>query len=51
MGAVVETTILRHLFAYYYKDTPLISYWRDPRGDKEVDIIIKTPAYTLPVEI
>jgi uncharacterized protein len=51
MGTVVETTILRHLFAYYYQDTPVISYWRDPRGDKEVDIIIKTPAYTLPVEI
>ena len=29
MGTIVETTVLRHLFAYYYRDTPDIVYWRD----------------------
>ena len=51
MGTIVETTVLRHLFAYYYRDTPDISYWRDARTDREVDIIVRSPRYTLPVEV
>jgi uncharacterized protein len=51
MGDIVETTVLRHLFAYYYRDSPRISYWRDPKTDKEVDIIVRSPAYVLPFEV
>jgi uncharacterized protein len=51
MGTIVETTILRHLYAYYYQDTPEIVYWRDAATDKEVDIIVKSPNYILPVEV
>ncbi|MFC1761026.1 ATP-binding protein [Planctomycetota bacterium] len=51
MGKIVETTVLRHLYAYYYRDTPRIGYWRDNKTDKEVDIIVRSPAYTLPVEV
>lgn len=51
MGLIVETTVLRHLAAYYYRDTPQIMYWRDPKTEEEVDIIVKSPAYTLPVEV
>lgn len=51
MGLIVETTILRHLYAYYYRDTPEIAYWRNAVTDKEVDIIVRSPAYTLPFEI
>ncbi len=51
MGTVVETAVLRHLFAYYYRDTPQIQYWRDSRTGKEVDIIIGSPKYTIPVEV
>lgn len=50
-GAIVETTILRHLHSYYYRDTPEIAYWRDSKTEKEVDMIVKTPAYTIPVEV
>jgi hypothetical protein len=49
MGTIVETTVLRHLLAYYYRDTPEVTYWRD--GDHEVDIVVKSPAYTIPVEV
>jgi hypothetical protein len=49
MGAIVETTVLRHFLAYYYRDTPEVTYWRD--GDQEVDIVVKSPAYTIPVEV
>jgi uncharacterized protein len=51
MGTIVETTVLRHLFAYYYRDTPEIVYWRDAVSQKEVDIIIRSPAYVLPFEV
>jgi uncharacterized protein len=51
MGTIVETTVLRHLYAYYYLDTPEIVYWRDAKTEQEVDIIVRSPSYTLPVEI
>lgn len=51
MGAIVETAVLRHLFAYYYRDTPEIVYWRDAATNKEVDIIVRSPAYVLPFEV
>lgn len=51
MGLIVETTVLRHLYAYYYRDVPEITYWRDAATDKEVDIIVRSPAYHLPFEV
>ncbi|HEB86361.1 MAG TPA: ATP-binding protein [Gammaproteobacteria bacterium] len=51
MGLIVETTVLRHLYAYYYRDTPEIVYWRESASGKEVDIIVRSPAYLLPFEI
>lgn len=51
MGLIVETTVLRHLFAYYYRDTPDIIYWRDPVSQKEVDIIVRSPNYVFPFEV
>jgi len=51
MGTIVETTVLRHLFAYYYRDTPEIVYWRDAATNKEVDIIVRSPSYVLPFEV
>ena len=50
-GIIVETAVLRHLYAYYYRETPRITYWRNAVTDKEVDIIIKTPKYAIPVEV
>jgi predicted AAA+ superfamily ATPase len=51
MGTIVETTVLRHLYAYYYRDTPEIVYWRDAATQREVDIIVRSPAYVLPFEV
>lgn len=51
VGSMVETTILRHLYAYHYQDVPTISYWRDAVTEKEVDIIVKSPKYQIPVEV
>jgi len=51
MGLVVETAMLRHLYAYSYLDTPRISYWRDAATEREVDIIVQSPNYHLAVEV
>lgn len=51
LGVIVETAVLRHLFAYSYLDSPRIAYWRDAKTDKEVDVIVKSPRYTIPVEV
>lgn len=51
MGTIVETTILRHLYAYYYRDTPQVLYWRNTASDREVDMIVRSPRYTIPVEV
>lgn len=50
-GIIVETAVLRHLYAYYYRETPRITYWRNAATNKEVDIIVKTPNYAIPVEV
>jgi predicted AAA+ superfamily ATPase len=51
LGVVVETAVLRHLYAYSYLDSPRVAYWREPKTDKEVDVIVKSPKYTIPVEV
>jgi hypothetical protein len=39
---------VRNLYAYHYRDAPDIAYWRDAVSGREVDIIVKSPAYLLP---
>lgn len=51
MGDIVETAVLRHLYAYHYRETPRITYWKEPRSGREVDIIVKTPNVIIPVEV
>src|SRR5215203_863130 len=51
LGKVVETSVLRHLSAYHYLDVPRIVYWRDPKTNKEVDVIVQSPRYVIPVEV
>jgi predicted AAA+ superfamily ATPase len=51
LGTIVETTVLRHLYAYHYQDSPELVYWRDTASAKEVDIIVRSPSYTIPVEV
>lgn len=51
MGVIVETTVLRHLYAFHYWESPQISYWRDSGSGKEVDVVVRGPGYTVPVEV
>lgn len=50
-GIIVETAVLRHLYAYYYRDTPRLTYWRNAATQKEVDMIVRTPSRAIPVEV
>ena len=51
MALISETTVFRHLCAHYYRYTPEIVCWRDLITQKEVDIIVRSPKCTFPVEV
>jgi hypothetical protein len=51
VGLVVETAVLRHLHAYQFRDAPEMGYWRDARSQREVDIVVRSPRYVVPVEV
>lgn len=43
LGAVMESCIYKHLHNFYYPERPRFGYWRSPRGDKEVDLVLEFP--------
>jgi len=43
MGMVVETAVFKHLYSFYYKQKPQVGYWRAPKSDKEVDVVVALP--------
>jgi len=51
MGLVVETTVLGHLLEHFHRDTPRVSYWRDPATNREVDMVVEKPGFSMPVEV
>jgi hypothetical protein len=51
MGMIVETVILRHFYAYHYRERPKITHWRDPKTQLEVDVIIQGQDFMRPVEV
>jgi predicted AAA+ superfamily ATPase len=51
MGTIVETTMLRHLYAYYCREIPTISHRRDITRNEEVDMFVKSPQYVVPIEV
>ncbi len=51
LGLIVETAVLRHFHSFHYRERPQIGYWRDPKTEREVDLIVRTPAITIPIEV
>jgi hypothetical protein len=51
LGLVVESAMTRHILAYHHRHAAEVSYWRDPKSGKEVDIILRTGEETVPFEI
>lgn len=50
-GWIVETTVYKHLFAFHYRDRPMIGYFRDPKSQKEIDIVVSLPSGRIAVEV
>ncbi len=51
MGLIVETAVIKHLYAFYYPDRPETGYWRGDR-DKEIDYVVRRPgSYEILVEV
>ncbi|MFW6163361.1 MAG: ATP-binding protein [Planctomycetota bacterium] len=51
MGRIVETMMVRHLATFRYWDVPRVTYWRDSPSGDEVDVVVRTPRYAIPVEV
>lgn len=51
LGAAVETAFFKHVFTRYYGQAPIFSYWRDRRGDYEVDLIAEPAGRIVPFEV
>lgn len=51
LGRVVETTILRHVYAYHYDRLPRLAYWRDSKTNREVDIVVRLGDFVVPFEV
>ncbi len=41
MGKVVETSVYKHVAAFYYQKATSVGYYRGGRKDKEVDIVVE----------
>ncbi|NUP96213.1 MAG: ATP-binding protein [Planctomycetaceae bacterium] len=51
MGLIVETAVLRHFHSFHFRERAQMGYWRDPKTEREVDLIVRTPAATIPIEV
>lgn len=40
MGMIVETAIYKHVHSFNYLDTTQVGYYRDPKTEKEIDIVV-----------
>ena len=40
MGMIVETAIYKHVHSFNYLDTTQVGYYRDPKTEKEIDVIV-----------
>lgn len=51
MGIIIETSVYKHVAAFYYSKLPKIGYYRDNRSDKEVDVIVSLPVGRILLEV
>ncbi|WP_425059164.1 hypothetical protein SCACP_38300 [Sporomusa carbonis] len=52
MGMMVETSIYKHLAAFYYRNRTNVGYYRKTSGtEKEIDIVVEFPAGKIITEV
>lgn len=43
MGVIIETSVFKHVYTFYYSIMPKIGYYRDSKKDKEIDVVVALP--------
>ena len=43
MGKIVETTVYKHVAAFYYQHTTRVGYYRGGNKNKEIDVVVDYP--------
>ncbi|MBE0467325.1 MAG: ATP-binding protein [Candidatus Desulforudis sp.] len=51
MGLLVETAVFKHVHAYFYPQRPTVGYYRHPRTQKDVDIVVSFPVGRILIEV
>lgn len=51
MGMIIETTVYKHVHAFYYEQLPHVGYYRDAKTDKEIDIVVSFPRFRILIEV
>ena len=52
MGIMVETSVFKHLVAFYYRLNTRVGYYRKPGGnEKEVDVVVELPQGKILAEV
>lgn len=51
MGIMVETSVYKHLAAFYYREHTTVGYFRKGGNDKEIDIVVEFPAGKILTEV
>ena len=51
MGIMVETSVYKHLAAFYYREHTTVGYFRKSGSDKEIDIVVEFPTGKILAEV
>lgn len=51
MGIMVETSVYRHIAAFYYQNTVQVGYWRGGKKGNEIDIVVDFPKGRILIEV
>ena len=51
MGIMVETAVYKHIAAFYYQITTKVGYYRKPRTEKEIDVVVEMTKGNILIEV
>lgn len=51
LGSAVEAAVFKHLYSHFFARSARFSYWRDKRGEREVDVVAEVGGQIIPFEV
>ncbi|GGI46266.1 ATPase [Paenibacillus marchantiophytorum] len=51
MGLIIETSVYKHVYSFYYTQRPEVGYFRDSTTQKEIDVIVSMPMGKIIIEV